>query len=442
MPTGPNMHFDNEWMGESAGNLATIFAGDPKTRMMRDYYGSGALENEAQAAKANAEASDQAMRTAARAKLTPELLATFGRQIDPKTNLPESALVHLARTSAIQSAIMQSGMTAKDIADALNVQQGSIYAQGTDDEMRQSMVTQGKPVPKDFAPSAAAAKDVYGYERAATDSVANINKSSAANVAGINARSAIDQIIEKGTNVNAGETHYNTPGSRSAKAFGDKPLTGMPTETTARGEAVNKYAGGNQDPRIRDIVFDTPPAGSPPKSKGQPVLVDQKKLDDILFVALRDVEGAIDNKGTTSESVNPRFRAMFDRATWADAESAASKMLQNNRTAREAADEFKRVAGMDNVTGMHKDSGWWGSKPDELQYGTPAKVVLDAGNKTPPPQPNGAPQQTPAQPKPLAFDRSEILGSTTNAQGKEIYMVRDKNTNKKIWVDAQRHQVQ
>lgn len=343
MPIVANANFQNPQIGQIATNLATAIWGDPETRMKRDYYGAGMERYAADARKLNAEADIAAGRYRAQQSLTPELMQSLAP-------LPgETAVQHAMRTAPLLSSLAQYSTDGKNAADASGSVLGNLFAMGTPDEKRTSLVIQGKMPDQNFSGTVADADAVAsrnaGYEYKKATAVEGMQQRGLTERTHIEEGGKLSRLFAAPINVSRGSSIYLAPNDpRYGQVGKDGVVEGAPTVNTVRGEAGRKILAlpEDQEPPSNLASIFSGKVGSGAASR--PRVVNGKALSDAVLSGARRISGAVDlDTNPAKPTLRPEFEASFDAALVARARQAASDELAKSGNIERAGTAYTSI---------------------------------------------------------------------------------------------------
>lgn len=345
MPIVPTGSYLDPNMGKITGNLALALFGDPEARAKAQLYGSEIGRNNALTGKTNAETGILTTKGAAYNDLPATLTNLYAT--GPVGETPDQKA---ARVAPYLAGILQAGGGyANELAGGLSGGLSSLYATGNDEDMRRSLVMNGKMPGKDFAGTAARADAVAGRDNAAEQQksygVARINQAgetarNSTNEAGRNTR-----FYDTPITAAPGNEIYLSPTDPRRKGGMGGPagvITGQSTKNTVEGKAGDRLLAGEKSPTL-DTLY-TGKAGSTNGAK--PKNVSAAQLNGAVIAGARGINGAVDLSNPNKPMLSPDFEASFDPERVSAARRAASDELSRSGNVDRAGQAYRDALGV------------------------------------------------------------------------------------------------
>lgn len=381
MPIGANRYYSDPTIGRIGSNLATAIYGSPEDRLKRGLYDAQAENYGAETEKNRAEAGLYGAQTK---KADEETRAQRGLN-DAQDNLGNAISMFSAplpgeapqdtmtRNAPAVAAFMKAhkGNT-QEAANALGTIWAQIMSQGDPDQMRRSLVGQGKEPGIDFSPAGRIAD-----QNAGRDSDLKTGQDVARE--GVIQRGAMSREIY-------GQGQNNARNAATIKGENDR-FFGGPIQTPAGGTTTLSPT----DPRSK--TFGSKIYGRDTAAGSKPSEVSAKDLEDVIFAAAQQIPGATmpDPTKPGDTIINPGWEANFPPEKVIQARTAAANVYQTTRNAQSAVSAYLQTLGVKPGSSFQPAapatfrSLWMGGS-------TPAAVVPPMGTA---PQASGAPAGDP-----------------------------------------------
>lgn len=397
MPTTANPYMYNPEMQNIAGNLATAIFGDPESRMKRDYYQSEVQRNQAAARKTGLEG-DRLQTGLNEFEQLPDIY----RQLEA---LPGETPIQTAmRTAPIRGRLAQAypGSNIKEAADANTTGLANIFAVGDNNDMRRSLVIQGKMPDEDFSGTDARANAVLdnkgGWKNKTETNVANIKAGADMGVARVNQGGQNTRFFNTPMNAKPGEEISFAPTDPRYKSIGPK-IKGAPSKVTVEGAAGTRMLNGEQSSTLETLFTGHPPTAA----NGKPKSVTPKNLNGAIVLGVKSLKGVMDPQNPAASLENfGQFEATFPPDRIAAAHQAASDELARSGNAQNA--------GIAYLTSLGLKPGDQFQQPGPISSlfgGTPSVVTAAPAQPQAGPAPAAPPVVSAPHQLPLAAQRPD-----------------------------------